>query len=124
MSELKEYNIPESRTPIYNEDFTELCFSFPCTSLSGIEFKNYLFQIMENQHYIINQYIIINGKELNEEEIQTIVLTDVCEDDKEKCKTNFHIKVLLNHSITPTINFPILYFTRVIKQEHEIKFLS
>ena len=64
------------------------------------------------------------SKELNEEDIQTIILTDVNEDDKEKFKNNFHVKVVLNHPITPIINFPILCFTRVIKQDHEIKFLS
>ena len=42
MSEIKEYEIPESLIPTaYNKDNPELILKFPCTLLSGIKFKNY-----------------------------------------------------------------------------------
>ncbi len=41
MSEIKEFDIPESLIPRYNKDYTELIFSFPSTFLSRIKFKTY-----------------------------------------------------------------------------------
>ncbi len=85
------------------------------TSLSGFKFKNYF--ISNNGKPTTNYksiHFIIDGKELNEEETQTIILSDIDENDKGKLKSNFHIKVVLNHPITPIIHFPIFYFRLTI----------
>ncbi len=65
--------------------------------MSGIKFKNYF--ISNNGKPTTNYksiHFIINGKELNEEEIQTIILKGVIEleDDNSKFKNSFHIKVV------------------------------
>ncbi len=97
MSEIKEHDISESLIPTtYNKDNTELIFTIPCTLLSEIKFKNYF--ISNNEKPTTNYKsirFIINGEELNEEEIQTIILKDVIEleDDKVKFKTIIILKL-------------------------------
>ena len=72
---MKEYNIPLKLTPEYNHDCTEIIFFI--FSLSEIKFKDYF--LSNNGKPTTNYksiHFIINGKELYDEEIQTISLSD------------------------------------------------
>ncbi len=76
-TELKEYDIPFSLAPRYDKEFTEWLFYFPSTYISEIKFKNYF--ILNHGKSTTNYksiHFIMNGKELNEEEIQTFILSD------------------------------------------------
>ena len=79
--ELKECEIPYLIAPQYNKDCSELIFFFPGSSLSEIKFKNYF--LYNNGKPTTNYksiHFIINGKELNEDEVQKFILRDeTCE---------------------------------------------
>ena len=68
---------PFTTVPLYNKECNELIFFLPGSSLSEIKFKNYY--LSNNGKPTTNYksiHFIINGKELNDEEIQTISLSD------------------------------------------------
>ena len=81
ISEIKEYETPFIITPLYNKDCTELIFLLPGHSISEIKFKNYF--LTNNGKPTTNYksiHFIINGKELNEDEVQKFILRDeTCE---------------------------------------------
>ena len=131
ISEIKEYETPFIITPLYNKDCTELIFLLPGHSISEIKFKNYF---LTNNGKITSNYesihFIINGKELNEDEVQKFILRDeTCElfylhkNNKDIFNMYYHIKVILNHQINPSYNSQQLILTRVIQTNQEIKYL-
>ena len=75
-------------------------------------------------------HFIINGKEMNDEEIQTISLSDsnnefiyLYKNIKEFFNMYYHIKVILNHPINLAYNYPQLFLTRVVNNYEELKYL-
>ena len=72
-AEMKEYDDPFQILPNYNKDCTELLFQFPYTLIFEIKFKNYF---LSNHGRPTTNYksihFIINGKELNADEIQNL----------------------------------------------------
>ena len=104
--------------------------------------------IFNNKHYndYIKNYFIINrgkpttnyksipfvmnGKELNDEEIQNYILSDpnneiinLYQDKIELFRMHYYIKVVLNNAIDPRFNCPEIFLSRVIRKNKEIKFL-
>ncbi len=55
---MKEYDDQFRLAPIYKKECNELLFNFPTTAIYDIKFKMILFQIMEHQQPIINQFIL------------------------------------------------------------------
>ena len=77
-SELKELNVPIILKPKFNYDCSELIFFLPGSLLIDIRFKNYF--LSNNEKPTPNYksiHFIINGKELNEEEIQNFSFEDI-----------------------------------------------
>ncbi len=69
-TEIKECNVPIILEPQFNYDCSELIFFLPGSLLLDIRFKNYF--LLNNGKPTTNYksiHFIINGKELNEEEI-------------------------------------------------------
>ena len=130
-TELKEHNVPIILKPKFNYDCSELIFFLPGALLIDIRFKNYF--LSNNEKPTTNYksiHFIINGKELNEEEIQNFSFEDINSDlfflyknNKEIFNIYNHIKVVLNHPINQDFNFPRLILTRVIQTKQEIKYL-
>ena len=130
-TELKEHNVPIILKPKFNYDCSELMFFLPGSLLIDIRFKNYF--LSNNEKPTTNYksiHFIINGKELNEEEIQNFSFEDINSDlfflyknNKEIFNIYNHIKVVLNHPINQDFNFPRLILTRVIQTKQEIKYL-
>ena len=129
--ELKEHNVPIILKPKFNYDCSELIFFLPGSLLIDIRFKNYF--LSNNEKPTTNYksiHFIINGKELNEEEIQNFSLCDenngvfnLWKTQREIFNIYYHVKVILNHPINPDFNFPRLNLTRVIQSTQEIKYL-
>jgi len=129
--ELKECEIPYLIAPQYNKDCSELIFFFSGSSLSEIKFKNYF--LYNNGKPTTNYksiHFIINGKELNEEEIQNFSFEDnnnelffLFKNNKEMFNMYYHIKVVLNQPIHQMYNNPQLFLTRIIQTNQEIKYL-
>ncbi len=72
----------------------------------------------------------MNGKELNEEEIQKIILSDQnneiinsYQDKKVLFRMHYYNRVVLNNPMDPKCYFPELYLENVIRTNKEIKFL-
>ena len=130
-TELKEHNVPIILKPKFNYDCSELIFFLPGSLLIDIRFKNYF--LSNNEKPTTNYksiHFIINGKELNEEEIQNFSFEDInselffsYKNNKEIFNIYNHIKVVLNHPINQDFNFPRLSLTRVIQTTQEIKYL-
>ena len=132
MSENKNHQeVPIKIKPQFNCDCSEIIFFLPGSILSEIKFKNYF---ISNNGKITTNYksihFIINGKELNEEEIQNFSFEDInnslfilYKNNKEIFNIYNHIKVVLNHPINQDFNFPRLILTRVIQTTQEIKYL-
>ena len=109
-------DVPIIIKPQFNYDYSEIIFFLPGSILSEIKFKNYF---ISNNGKITTNYksihFIINGKELNEEEIQNFSFEDMNNDLYFSYKSNKdifniynHIKVVLNHPIHERFNFPRL----------------
>ena len=134
MSENKNHQeVPIKIKPQFNGycDYSEIIFFLPGSILPEIKFKNYF---ISNNGKITTNYksihFIINGKELNEEEIQNFSLSDdtngvynLWKTQKEIFNIYYHVKVILNHPINQDFNFPRLSLTRVIQTTQEIKYL-
>ena len=76
-TEIKEHNTPFIIVPLYSKECNELIFFLPGSSLSEIKFKNYyLSNYGKPRANYKSIHFIINGKELNDEEIQTVSLSD------------------------------------------------
>jgi hypothetical protein len=76
-----------------------------------LNLKIIIYQIIENQQPIINQCILINNKELTEEETQKFTLKDpknkilnLHKDSREFFRTYYHVRVVLNNPIDPMFN--------------------
>ncbi len=79
MSQNKNHcDVPIIIKPQFNCDYSEIIFFLPGSILSEIKFKNYF---ISNNGKITTNYksihFIINGKELNEEEIQNFSFEDI-----------------------------------------------
>ena len=130
-TELKEHNVPIILKPKFNYDCSELIFFLPGSLLIDIRFKNYF--LSNNEKPTTNYksiHFIINGKELNEEEIQNFSLCDenngvfnLWKTQREVFNIYYHVKVILNHPINQDFNFPRLNLTRVIQTKQERKYL-
>ncbi len=102
MKNHKYYDVPFSLIPIYDKEFTELFFYFPSTSISEIKLKNYF--ILNHGKPTTNYksiHFILNGKELNEEEIQNFILSDpnneiinLYQDKKDLFRMHYYIRVI------------------------------
>ena len=126
--------VPIKIKPQFNgySDYSEIIFFLPGEILPEIKCKNYF---ISNNGKVTTNYkcihFIINGKELNEEEIQKISVEDINNESFLLYKSNQeifnmynHIKVVLNHPINRnSFNSPRLFLTRVIKTTQEIKYL-
>ena len=80
-TELKEHNVPIILKPKFNYDCSKLIFFLPGALLIDIRFKNYF--LSNNEKPTTNYksiHFIINGKELNEEEIQNFSFEDINSD--------------------------------------------
>ena len=131
---INHQEVPNKIKPQFNGycDYSEIIFFLPGSILPEIKFKNYF---ISNNGKITTNYksihFIINGKELNEEEIQNFSFEDINSELYFLYKSNQeifnmynHIKVVLNHPISRnSFNSPRLFLTRVIKTTQEIKYL-
>ena len=127
MSEIKEYKIPFSLAPKYDNECKELLFYFPSSLISEIIFKNYY---ISNHGKPTTNYksihFFMNNKELNEEEIQNYILSDpeneimtFYQDKRELFQMHYYIKVVLHNPIDPMFNFPEIFFSSVIRTSDE-----
>ena len=57
-TEIKEHDTPFIIVPLHNKECNELIFFFPVLHYQKLNLKIIIFQIMENQQPIINQYIL------------------------------------------------------------------
>ncbi len=69
----------------------------------------------------------MNGKELNEEEIQKFSDPDIeiinLYQEKKQFRMHNYIRVVLNKPMDPKFNFPELYLENIIRTNKGIKFL-
>ena len=130
---INHQEVPIKIKPQFNGycDYSEIIFFLPGEILPEIKFKNFF--LSNNGKPTTNYksiHFIINGKELNEEEIQNFSLCDetngvynLWKTQREIFNIYYHVKVILNHPINPDFNFPRLNLTRVIQTKQEIKYL-